>query len=291
MKRAYIYSRVSTNRQVVQGVSLDAQEHTAEAFINYRLAPEGYVHAARIRDSAVSGRLPLCDRQGGGDLSRMLEKGDTVVIARLDRGFRSLKDALTTIDTWAARGITVHLLDLGLDTASPTGRLMLSVLGAVAEFEKTWRNERVAAARAELKRRGNYCDGQCWGFHVRGTRGNRHLEEDKLVRDLAKQMIHLYDVEKWTEFRIRRHMRKVSNAYYFSNGLVKAWMKREKALQEIERTGEGPLWIVKALRRRSHRPAVQPPASPESTASAAGTDALPPGASAHTAESEMNKSA
>ena len=65
-----------------------------------------------------------------------LKAGDTLVICKLDRWARSLKELLTMAADLQERGVALHVLDQSIDTSTPTGRLMFQVLGAVAEFER-----------------------------------------------------------------------------------------------------------------------------------------------------------
>lgn len=65
-----------------------------------------------------------------------LQVGDTLVICKLDRWARSLKELLTMAAELEQSGVALHVLDQSIDTSTPTGRLMFQVLGAVAEFER-----------------------------------------------------------------------------------------------------------------------------------------------------------
>jgi DNA invertase Pin-like site-specific DNA recombinase len=65
-----------------------------------------------------------------------LKPGDQLVICKLDRWARSLKELLVMAGQLEERGIALHVLDQAIDTSTPTGRLMFQVLGAVAEFER-----------------------------------------------------------------------------------------------------------------------------------------------------------
>jgi DNA invertase Pin-like site-specific DNA recombinase len=65
-----------------------------------------------------------------------LQAGDTLVICKLDRWARSLKELLVMAAELEERGVALHVLDQSIDTSTPTGRLMFQVLGAVAEFER-----------------------------------------------------------------------------------------------------------------------------------------------------------
>lgn len=94
------------------------------------------------------------DRPG---LNRLLDKareGDTIVIWRFDRLARSTIDLLTLVDDLQKRGIHLESLHEGLSTAGATGRLMLTMFGALAEFERALMMERVAAGVEAAKAKG-----------------------------------------------------------------------------------------------------------------------------------------
>lgn len=74
--------------------------------------------------------------------------GDCIVVWKLDRLGRSLKDVLFTVDELAARGINVRSLTEPVDTTSPMGRLMMQILLAVAEMERNLIAERTRTSMA-----------------------------------------------------------------------------------------------------------------------------------------------
>ena len=84
--------------------------------------------------------------------------GDVMVITKLDRLGRSLRDLLELAATLAARGVDLRVLHQGIDTTGPTGKLTFAILGAVAEFERDLISERthegLAAARARGRKGG-----------------------------------------------------------------------------------------------------------------------------------------
>jgi DNA invertase Pin-like site-specific DNA recombinase len=83
--------------------------------------------------------------------------GDVLIVSRLDRLARSVGDLHAIVQRLAAKGAGLRVLhQAGIDTTTPSGRLMLSMLGAIAEFENDLRRERQAEGIAKAKAAGVY---------------------------------------------------------------------------------------------------------------------------------------
>ncbi|MDH4982784.1 recombinase family protein [Hyphomicrobium sp. D-2] len=85
-----------------------------------------------------------------------LRDGDTLVVTKLDRLARSMRDLLTIVDRIEAKGASLRILAMNLDTSTATGKLMLNVLGSVAEFERSLMLERQREGIAKAKSEGKY---------------------------------------------------------------------------------------------------------------------------------------
>jgi DNA invertase Pin-like site-specific DNA recombinase len=86
---------------------------------------------------------------------RRLEEGDVLVVTRLDRLARSTRDLLNVLDELGKRGVGFKSLkDAWADTTTPHGRLMLTVLGGLAEFERELIRARTGEGRARAQERG-----------------------------------------------------------------------------------------------------------------------------------------
>ena len=101
------------------------------------------------------------DKTNRKELERALDyvrEGDTLVVTKLDRLARSVADLVSITDQLKQKGVAFRILALNLDTGTPTGELMLNMLGAVAQFERELMLERqregIAKARAEGKYKG-----------------------------------------------------------------------------------------------------------------------------------------
>jgi len=93
------------------------------------------------------------------ELLRMLDElefGDVVVVSKLDRLARSTRDMLTILERIKDKGASLRILNINLDTATPTGMLMITMLGAIAEWEKAINHERSKEGIARAKAAGKY---------------------------------------------------------------------------------------------------------------------------------------
>lgn len=130
------YARVSTTDQ-----KLDAQ-----------------IHALR----AAGCKVIFEEHASGGDRERrelatalkMVRAGDIFVVTKLDRVGRDLLHLIQTIDDLTARGVAFRSLGDSIDTSSASGRLILQVMGAVAEFERALIRDRTLTGLAEARRQG-----------------------------------------------------------------------------------------------------------------------------------------
>ncbi len=119
------------------------------------------LHAAgceRIFEEYKSG----AKRDGRQQLQEALEfvrEGDTLVLTRLDRMARSLKDLLELATYLRERGVNLQCLFQPIDTSTPEGRLFYAMLGAFAEFELELRRERQKEGIASAKAKGKYLGG------------------------------------------------------------------------------------------------------------------------------------
>lgn len=131
------YARVSTS-----GQTLDAQLD--------QLAAQGCDPVFR---ETMSGAR--ADRPELAKALAALSEGDSLVVTRLDRLARSTFDLLEIVRRIEAKGARLKsLAEAWADTTTPTGRLILTVLGGLAEFERSLIKERTAEGRARAKREG-----------------------------------------------------------------------------------------------------------------------------------------
>ncbi|MDD0868884.1 recombinase family protein, partial [Xylella fastidiosa] len=85
-----------------------------------------------------------------------VREGDVLVVTKLDRLARSVADLMELIQTLDRKSVGLRVLNLGMDTHTPTGKLMLTVLGGVAQFEREMMLERQREGVARAKAAGKY---------------------------------------------------------------------------------------------------------------------------------------
>jgi DNA invertase Pin-like site-specific DNA recombinase len=122
------------------------------------------------------------------ELTRALEfvrAGDVLVVCKLDRLARSMRHLLDIVDKLESKGVSLRILDMQLDTSSPTGKLMLQVVGAVAEWERSTMLERQREGIAKAKAAGK--------FKGRVPTAQRQFDQ---VRELSAQGVGPSDIAK-----------------------------------------------------------------------------------------------
>jgi DNA invertase Pin-like site-specific DNA recombinase len=133
------YARTST---VEQGAGLEAQLRD--------LAACGVERTFQEQVSSVADRPQLAAAL------EYLRPGDALVVTKLDRLARSVADLLRIIQAIERKSAALRVLNLKLDTGTPTGRLMLTMLGAIAQFEREMMLERQREGIARAKTAGKY---------------------------------------------------------------------------------------------------------------------------------------
>ena len=181
------YYRVSTNEQ-----------HTE----NQQAAIEkaGYVITKAFSDKGESGTKAAIERKGLSELLSYVREGDTVVVFALDRLGRNTADVLHTIDTLTKRGARLVILQQDFDTATPAGKLALTMFAAFAEFEHGLRVERQREGIQRARKEGKYqgrkpklTDGQKAELKARIAAGEN---KSALAREYGIDRATVYRIEK-----------------------------------------------------------------------------------------------
>jgi len=148
--RYVAYYRVSTARQGRSGLGLEAQRQAVGEHLNggnWKLIAE----FTEVESGKRSDRPKLAEA-----LKACRLQGAKLIIAKLDRLARSVRHLLEIVEAIDARNAHLRVLGMGLDTSTATGKLMLSILGSVGEFERNNMLERQREGIAAAKLAGKY---------------------------------------------------------------------------------------------------------------------------------------
>ncbi|SON53698.1 DNA-invertase hin [Hartmannibacter diazotrophicus] len=138
------YARTSTTDQKA---GLEAQLRDLEAAGCTKLFQEEL--------SSVASKRPQLDA-----VLEWVRKGDTLVVTKLDRLARSVADLVAITEALRKKDVALKVLAMNLDTSTPTGKLMLNLLGSIAEFERELMLERQREGIAKAKADGKYAGRQ-----------------------------------------------------------------------------------------------------------------------------------
>lgn len=143
MSRVFAYCRVSTADQTPENQVLEIEA------AGFRLEPR------RVVAETVSGSTAAIERDGFRKLMDRLDWDDVLVVTKLDRLGRNAMDVRATVERLAEMSVRVHCLALGgVDLTSPAGKMTMSVIAAVAEFERDLLVERTQAGLSRAKAQG-----------------------------------------------------------------------------------------------------------------------------------------
>lgn len=138
------YARTSTTDQKA---GLEAQLRDLQA--------AGCVEIFQEELSSVAAKRPQLDAA-----LKYVRNGDTLVVTKLDRLARSVSDLVAIQEQLSVKGVGLRILAMNLDTSTPTGKLMVNLLGSIAEFERELMLERQREGIAKAKAEGKYAGRQ-----------------------------------------------------------------------------------------------------------------------------------
>lgn len=145
--KTYGYARVSTKRQAKDGNSLEAQEQM--------LRDNGATEIYKDVFTGTKAHRPQLDK-----LLREIQPGDKLVVTKLDRIARSAADGMELIESLLNKGITVHILNLGVLDNTTTGKLIRNIMLCFAEFERDIIVERMQEGREMARLNPEYKEGR-----------------------------------------------------------------------------------------------------------------------------------
>ena len=186
--RVFAYCRVSTSDQTTEN---QLREIAAAGFA---------VTPRRAIEETISGSVAASERPGFKKLLDKLEADDILVVTKLDRLGRNAMDVRKSVDTLAEMGVRVHCLALGgMDLTSPAGKMTMTVIAAMAEFERDLLIERTEAGLSRARAEGKTF-GRPWSIPPAQMEAIREkLSNGLSVASLAKE----YDTSRQTIMRIR----------------------------------------------------------------------------------------
>ena len=188
MPTARGYVRVSTEEQAVNGVSIDAQKEILQAYA----VVKGFTDFKIYTDEGFSGK-----NLNRPDVQRLLEecrsgKVEAVIVWRLDRLSRSLRDTLETIeDIFMPAGVSLISVTENIDTSTPAGRLMLNILASFAQNEREAIAERVRMAKNSMAKDCKHLGGYVpFGYKVNQ---DGYYEIDEKTAPIVREIFRMYN--------------------------------------------------------------------------------------------------
>lgn len=143
----YGYARVSSKAQQRDGNSLEEQRKQLTQLGAQEIVEECYTGTTVQRPKFNE----LIDR---------LDSGDTLVVTKFDRFARTASEGAALIKSLVDKGITVNIANMGIAQNTPTGKLMIQILLAFAEYERDMIVERTQAGKAIAKMRPDFREGR-----------------------------------------------------------------------------------------------------------------------------------
>jgi len=182
------YALVSTERQADQGVSLDAQKKRIEAM--------AVVQNATLLEVIVEGgeSAKNLNRPGLQQILSLIQAGkvQAVIVAKLDRLTRSVKDLCGLLELLEKRNVALISVAESLDTSSAAGRLVITIMGAVSQWEREAIGERTREALLHKRSNGERVGNIEFGYRLASD--GRRVERDpaeqailKAIRELRAQ--------------------------------------------------------------------------------------------------------
>ncbi len=187
--KVYTYTRVSTAMQI-DGYSLDAQKARMKAYADYN----DYKIVGTYEDAGKSGK----SIEGRMEFSRMMEDIKSgkdgvsfVLVFKLSRFGRNAADVLSTLQVMQDFGVNLICVEDGIDSSKDAGKLMISVLSAVAEIERENIRVQKMEGRIQKAREGKWNGGFApYGYQLVNGKLQINEEEAATVREIFDQYVH-----------------------------------------------------------------------------------------------------
>jgi len=185
-RQAIAYIRQSRAEQRQRAFHPDYQLTRMAAYCDQ----QGLHLGSHLRDEGVAGTMPLAQRPGGKELVQLVAEGQVVhlMVATLDRLFAKPAEAIRYVRWFRARGVALHLLDVGgkaLRLSGAEGELFLRIAAGIARMQQRTHSEHVQAAVAQKKARGERVGTVPFGWQLDAD--SRTLIPNPAERALAQR--------------------------------------------------------------------------------------------------------
>ena len=177
MSRVFAYVRVSTIEQDTKNQILEIKNAGFK------------IESHRIITETISGSMPIARRKGFSELLVKMEKGDVLVVTKLDRLGRDAIDVSLTVAKLAEAGIKVHCLALGgVDLTSSAGKMTMGVINSVAQFERDILIERTQSGLSRAKSEGKTLGRPKALSETQKKIALEHLQNGKSISSIARNL-------------------------------------------------------------------------------------------------------
>ena len=189
----YGYARVSTTKQATKGNSLEDQ---------IKMLKDAGAEEV-ITDDYTGTKI---ERPNFTKLINTLTSGDKLIITKLDRFARTAIEGSKVVRDLVDKGVAVHILNMGLADNTPTGKLIITVLLAFAEFERDMIVERTQSGKAIARANGQRVDGRPKKFNDdKIALAMKLLDEGHSYKQVENEM----GISKSTLIRARRELKSI----------------------------------------------------------------------------------
>ena len=220
MPIAYLYTRVSHRKSAETGIGLDIQREKCTAYFDFIKGDNPGLQLGReYTDPAQSARKPLRLRPGGGEMNFALEPRDHIIFYKVDRAFRNMRDLTECVEIWEERGVTIHFTDLQLNLSTTIGKMMLYIVGALADAERNMASDRARSTVEYLEAHGRPTNRWAKYCHkIIGTTGKRRqvpLSPEAMAefRAVPRKIVELRDNRSMGWTAISDHIEATLAAY------------------------------------------------------------------------------
>ena len=226
MTKVYIYTRVSTAMQI-DGYSLEAQKSRMKAFADYN----GYEIAGEYEDAGKSGKSiegRAAFNQMMNDIKTGKDDVSYVLVFKLSRFGRNAADVLSTLQVMQDFGVNLICVEDGIDSSKDAGKLMISVLSAIAEIERENIRVQTMEGRIQKAREGKWNGGFApYGYQL--VNGELKIKEEE-----AEAIRIIFD--------------KYVNTDKGSNGVAK-YLEDHGIYKIMRQNGKNPVFTPSLIRR------------------------------------------